>query len=55
MIENITDNWEIIGGVILAIVGGGVFFSYKKSKKITMTNIKTKSGDVVAGDKTTHN
>tara|TARA_R110000868_G_scaffold53666_10_gene168271 strand:- start:3060 stop:3230 length:171 start_codon:yes stop_codon:yes gene_type:complete len=54
--EFIEENFEIIGGIVLALLGGASLFFYKKTKtkNTTMTDIKTKSGDVVAGNKTTN-
>ncbi|WP_273565871.1 hypothetical protein [Maribacter halichondriae] len=52
----INQNLEYIVPLVIAILGVGAFFSYKKSKskKITQKNITTKSGDVVGGNKTTN-
>lgn len=55
MIDFIKENIEIITPIIIAVITAGAWFSYKKSKstKTIQKNIKTKSGDVIGGNKTT--
>ena len=55
MINFITENIEYIAPIIIAIVTGGLI-SYRKSKstKVVQKNIRTKSGDVIAGNKTSY-
>ena len=44
----------IVAAIIAILSAGGVIFKLRKSKKVSMKNITTKSGDVVAGNKTTY-
>ena len=57
MQEFFTNYFEYIIAALVAILGtGGVLLKIRnnKSKKVNMKNIKTKSGDVIAGNKTTY-